>query len=142
MKKSLITRCIHEILSTLPAFSNDLRLNVMTRCRDQTFVTINIDDHENEGKQTFMLHRGLLRSQSPYFAAAFKKHFREAVDRSIHLPDVCGATMRLFQFWLYGRATSWPTEYYIENIDAPSSDSAKDGKGKSARNSNFADLIR
>ena len=115
----------------MSAIVNDYRLSLMTRSRDQTFVTINIDgDDDDEGPQTYMLHRESLCSQSPYFAAAFKSEFRESKDKSISVGGVTASTMRLFQFWLYGRSTVWTVDC-VDNQSTPKSDSAKDGKGTS-----------
>jgi len=120
------------MVSTISAIVIDHRLSLMTRSRDQTFVTINIDgDDDDEGPQTYMLHRESLCSQSPYFAAAFKSEFRESKDKSISIGGVTASTMRLFQFWLYGRSTVWSVDC-VGNQSILKSESAKDEKGISA----------
>ncbi|KAF1947073.1 hypothetical protein EJ02DRAFT_462015 [Clathrospora elynae] len=73
--------------------------------RDHTLVTINIGGTDNEEKKAFMLHSGLICSQSPYFSKAFQGHFRESEERAIYLPHVTASTLRLYQFWLYGQST-------------------------------------
>jgi hypothetical protein len=52
-----------------------------------------------------VLQLSLLCNKSAYFSKAFKRDFLESKSRTIHLPDVTGSTLRLFQFWLYGQST-------------------------------------
>jgi hypothetical protein len=47
------------------------------------------------------VHKNLLTQVSPYFRAALKKDFQEALDRKIDLPHVKADTMERFIDWLY-----------------------------------------
>jgi hypothetical protein len=91
---------------------------------DQVTVSISVDDCGTAAKQTFMLHRGLLCSHSPYFSNAFEGNFHESEDKTIHLPDVTASTLRVFQCWLYGQVSRAAPERRIKR--------AKTGPGKSA----------
>jgi len=49
----------------------------------------------------FHMHKGLLCSRSSYFRAAFDGGFREAIEKSIDMPEDDPLVVERFQFWLY-----------------------------------------
>jgi hypothetical protein len=104
--------------------NKNTHLTHMCSSADQVTVSISVDDCGTAAKQTFMLHRGLLCSHSPYFSNAFEGDFGESEDKTIHLPDVTASTMRVFQCWLYGQVSRAAPERRIKR--------AKTGPGKSA----------
>lgn len=51
-------------------------------------------------KHRFDLHKGLIRSRSDFFKAAFMGNFKEA-DGTLTIPEQCPATFKYFVDWLY-----------------------------------------
>jgi hypothetical protein len=107
---------------------NNVNLMMCIRSADQVTVCISVDDRGTTAKQTFMLHRGLLCSHSPYFSNAFESDVKESTEEKvIHLPDITASTLRIFQCWLYGQVSRAAPERRIKRAKkhhAPDDDDA------------------
>lgn len=74
-----------------------------------------VDVYIGPNGKKFHLHEDLLCDRSTFFEKAFKGHFKEGTDKTMHLPDEDIAPFELFVRWLYGATLCTPTEEHISD---------------------------